>query len=205
MDTERVRPWRRRKYQVAAAAAGIAVVSAGVLTAALGGTDRTASTLDTRADLMATPAPSATPNSPATSGSPGTSGSTKPSAPGASAAPRRVPPPVYPNASVVPTVSESGSLPKDRRTLRVVSARGDLTGSKELLWVADGGHPVGNARCSQKFRFNAKSAVTEKPTLLICWRTSAIRSVYTVAVNLDGRPSEKASVATIDKVWAELG
>jgi hypothetical protein len=105
----------------------------------------------------------------------------------------------------VPTVSESGTLPKDRRTLKVVSARGDLTGSKELLWVADGGHPVGNARCSQKFRFNSKSDVTEKPTLLICWRTSATRSVYTVAVTLDGRPSEQASVATIDKVWAQLG
>jgi hypothetical protein len=115
-----------------------------------------------------------------------------------------VPPKIYPNASVEPTVSESGSLPVDRRTLRVVSARGDLTGSRELLWVADGGHPVGTARCSQKFRFAPSNEVTEKPTLLVCWRTSATRSVYTVAVNLDGRPSEKASVATIDKVWAEL-
>ena len=205
MDTEHVRPWRRRKYRVAAAAAGVAVVSAGVLAAAFG-ENPTASTLDTRADLVAPPASSAASNpsaTPAPTGTPAPGANS--SAPGASGPRKRVPPPVYPNASVEPTVSESGSLPKDRRTLKVVSARGDLTGSHELLWVADGGHQVGSARCSQKFRFNAKSAVSEKPTLLICWRTSATRSVYTVAVNLDGRPSEKASVATIDKVWDELG
>jgi len=199
MDTEHVRPWRRRKYQVAAAAAGVAVAGAAVLAAAFGGKDPTASTRDTRTDLVAPPASSATLTAPDPQASDAT-----PSAPEPSAPPMRARPPIHPNASVEPTISESGS-PTDRRTLRVVSARGDLTGSRELLWVADGGHAVGKARCSQRFRFSPDAAVSEKPTLLICWRTSATRSVYTVAVDLDGRPSEKASVATIDKVWAQLG
>jgi hypothetical protein len=185
MDTEHVRPWRRRKYRVAAVAAGaVVVVSAGVLAATYVSRDGRS---DTRAGLVATPASSESPP------------------PGTGPEPRQVPVPVNPGSSVVPSVTNSGSLAKERRTLRIVSARGDLTGARELTWVADGGHPVGSARCSQKFRFNPKSAVSEKPTLLICWRTSATRSVYTVAVDLDGRPSEKASVATIDKVWAELG
>jgi len=103
------------------------------------------------------------------------------------------------------TVTDSGSLPKDHHTLRVVSARGDLSGQRELAWVADSGHQVGDARCTQNFRIGPSAAPRVRPTMMLCWRTSAHRSVYTVAVDVQHPPSEKASVATIDQVWGQLG
>jgi hypothetical protein len=103
------------------------------------------------------------------------------------------------------TVTESGSLRRDRGTLRVVSARGDLAGQRELAWVADGGYAVGDARCSQTFRFANNATPARKANLLVCWRTSAGKSVYTVTVNLDGRPSKRDSVAALDQEWNRLG
>ena len=103
------------------------------------------------------------------------------------------------------TQTQSGTLRTDGRMMRVVSARQDLTGLRELAWVADRGVPVGDARCSQRFRFVAGAPATEKPTLLICWRTSAAKSVYTVAVAAEGRPSTAASVAAIDARWTAMG
>ncbi|MEV6493884.1 hypothetical protein AB0M20_35470, partial [Actinoplanes sp. NPDC051633] len=99
------------------------------------------------------------------------------------------------------TVSQTSS---GRATLKVVSARKNLAGYRELGWVADDGEPVGAAQCSQTFRFNAGMKPAEKPALLICWRTSATRSVYTIATNPDGRPSKQASVAAIDRQWERL-
>ena len=103
------------------------------------------------------------------------------------------------------TVTDSGSQGEDGGTLRVVSARGDLTGYKELSWVADDGDPVGSARCSQTFRFADNAKPARKPNLLVCWRTSAAKSVYTVMVDLDGHPSEQDSVAALAKRWAAMG
>jgi hypothetical protein len=87
----------------------------------------------------------------------------------------------------------------------VMSARKNLAGYRELGWVAGDGERVGSATCSQTFRFSAGMAPAEKPALLVCWRTSAGRSVYTVATNPGGRPSKQASVAAIDKQWKRLG
>jgi hypothetical protein len=101
------------------------------------------------------------------------------------------------------TVTNSGS-PGDSTTLRVISARGDLTGQRELAWVADDGTKAGDARCSQTIQLSPDTKPARKPTLLICWRTSATRSVVTVMVNLAGHPSTKASVAALDKRWAAL-
>ena len=103
------------------------------------------------------------------------------------------------------TVIDSGSLRKDRGTLRVVSGRGDLTGQRELAWVADDGQPVGDARCTQTFLFADNAKPARKSNLLVCWRTSAEKSVYTVTVDLDGRPSKRDSVAALDKQWSRLG
>jgi hypothetical protein len=102
------------------------------------------------------------------------------------------------------TVTDSGSLREDRGTLRVVSAHGDLTGYKELAWVADDGDAVGFARCSQTFRFAGNAKPARKPNLLVCWRTSAAKSVYTVMVDLDGRPSKQDSVAALAKRWSAM-
>ncbi|WP_250007120.1 hypothetical protein [Actinoplanes sp. M2I2] len=84
--------------------------------------------------------------------------------------------------------------------IRVVSADQDLTGQRELGWVADRGVPVGTSRCSQTFRLSRDEPARKRPTLLVCWRVSADRSVFTVATGAE--PSKRGSVALIDKVWA---
>jgi hypothetical protein len=110
-------------------------------------------------------------------------------------------------AAVVPDlkVTNFGSLRRDRKTLRVVSGRGDLTGQRELAWVADDGVPVGDARCGQNFRFANHAKPARKPNLLLCWRTSADKSVFTVMVDVSGHPSKRDSVAALDKQWNRLG
>ncbi|MEU8813363.1 hypothetical protein [Actinoplanes sp. NPDC048796] len=90
-------------------------------------------------------------------------------------------------------------------TMRVITAKGDLTGQNELLWAADKGEKVGTARCTQRFRFSAGDPGRERPSMLLCWRTSEGRSVVTVAVAKKGRPSPATSVATINREWSKLG
>lgn len=101
-------------------------------------------------------------------------------------------------------VVETGSLKEEGRTMRIVSARQDLTGQRELSWVADDREAVGDAWCTQTVRLSSDVEPAKHPTLLVCWRTSAEKSVYTVAVDLSGHPSKKDSVAIIDRVWSEL-
>lgn len=98
-----------------------------------------------------------------------------------------------------------GSLPVNHRTVRVVSARTDLSSFRELAWRADAGRAVGDARCTQSFRFNSSMPPGERPTTLLCWRVGAGKSVYTLSVNLDEHPSEAESVALLDRAWNELG
>lgn len=119
---------------------------------------------------------------------------------------KRAPAPQTANA-LAAGVSETqtGSVAKDGRMIRVVSARQDLTGLRELALVADSGTEVGDAHCTQRFRLVAGGKVTEKPTLLICWRTSAAKSVYTIAVVAKGRPSASASVAALAARWNAMG
>jgi hypothetical protein len=89
--------------------------------------------------------------------------------------------------------------------LKIASARADLTGYEELGWIVGKGEKAGNARCTKKIKLSVDEAVREHPTLLICWRTSATKSVYTVAVKIKGAPSQKLSVAAVAKEWARLG
>jgi hypothetical protein len=107
--------------------------------------------------------------------------------------------------AMAPTVTNIGSVRRDGAAMRIISAKYDLTGQRELAWAADNGERVGSARCTQKFHFSDGGAVRELPTMLLCWHTSAGKSVITVAVTREGRPSMPASVATIDEQWAELG
>ncbi|MEV4709260.1 hypothetical protein [Actinoplanes sp. NPDC049316] len=102
------------------------------------------------------------------------------------------------------TVATIGSLKDDKSTMKVVSARLDLTGQRELRLAADKGEKVGAASCTQKIRVSPDLPARVRPSLLLCWRTSASKSVYTVAVDLKGKPSAKASVAQIDKAWSAL-
>ncbi|GAA0730093.1 hypothetical protein Drose_33400 [Dactylosporangium roseum] len=112
--------------------------------------------------------------------------------------------PGTPGAEPAISIRNTGSLQTDRATLRVVSGRTDLTGQRELGWVAGQGEPFGSARCTQELRLVPGGPVVTKPELLICWRTSPVKSVYTVAVSLDGHPSREISVAAIDEAWDEL-
>ena len=90
-------------------------------------------------------------------------------------------------------------------TIRITSAKADLSGQRDQLLAADNGTPTGQARCTQKIHFSADAAPREIPTLLLCWRTSAQRSVVTLAVAKTGHPSAAASAATINREWSKLG
>jgi hypothetical protein len=99
---------------------------------------------------------------------------------------------------------KSGSMPEKGWTMKVVSARQDLTGYRELAWVADKGEKVGNAHCTQKIRLASNVQPKVRPTLLLCWRTSEKKSVYTVLVDTRKAPSTARSIAAIDSAWAKL-
>jgi hypothetical protein len=184
------RPWHRRRNQIAAAVGVVSAVMAGAVVA--GDSDRERSTGGS--DRLHDPATT-----------------TDTARPGGARAPEKAngglpgQAPASPRAAAVPTVTDSGSITKDRRTLRVVTAKGDLTGQRELAWAADEGRVVGNARCTQNFRLNPGDPAGVRPTMLLCWRVSETKSVFTVAVDLNGKPSEKESVATIEKAWSSLG
>ena len=118
---------------------------------------------------------------------------------------RPLPPVTMQQTPVDLKVTETGSLKKDRGTMRVVSARSDLTGYRELAWPAGDTEKVGVAQCAQTFKFANNAKAERKPNLLICWRTEDSRSVYTVTVDLDGKPSVQDSVAALTKRWNQLG
>jgi len=107
------------------------------------------------------------------------------------------------------TVSEADvtttTVRRGGETVQVKSGLRDLTGYRELGWIVDKGKKVGNVRCTQRIRLSPSVKARVRPTLLLCWRTSAQKSVYTVAVKMGGRPSMKASAAEIDKEWTKLG
>ncbi len=102
------------------------------------------------------------------------------------------------------TVTNSGSLESSAGTLRTISARGDLTGQRELAWVSDDGTPYGDAHCTQTLHFANNSTPSLKPTLMLCWRTSASKSVVTVLVRLQSKPTMEAAVAALDKRWKQM-
>ncbi|MBM2621596.1 hypothetical protein JIG36_39445 [Actinoplanes sp. LDG1-06] len=94
--------------------------------------------------------------------------------------------------------------PTSEGTIRISTARADLTGQQDQLIAGDGGKPVGSARCTQKVRFSEGAPAREVANLLLCWRMSADRSVVTLAVAKEGTPSSSISTATIDREWARL-
>ncbi|GIE92928.1 hypothetical protein [Paractinoplanes rishiriensis] len=98
-----------------------------------------------------------------------------------------------------------GSLSQDEGITRVTTAKYDLTGQKELRWVVDGGKKTGTATCTQKFRFSRDKPATERPNMLMCWRTSAQRSVVAVTVVKEGKPSTEANLKVLAREWGKLG
>ncbi|GIF17762.1 hypothetical protein BJ973_009273 [Actinoplanes tereljensis] len=117
-------------------------------------------------------------------------------------------------APVQPALTAAGEEPslvteREERlpngTLRIITARFDLTGHRELLWAANGGRPVGDAECTQDLHFSENAKPARQPNLLLCWRTSATKSVATILVDHGGHPSTATSVKVIDREWASLG
>ncbi|MEU4241230.1 hypothetical protein [Actinoplanes sp. NPDC026619] len=99
-------------------------------------------------------------------------------------------------------VREIGSSTSGR-LLKVSSSWQDLSGYRELAWARDG-RPYGSSTCTQTFTPSQNSPAEERPSMLLCWRTSSMKSVYTLAVDRHARPSKAAGVAEIDKAWATL-
>jgi hypothetical protein len=102
------------------------------------------------------------------------------------------------------SVIDTGSMRRDGATMRLVSALGDLTGRRELSWVADAGVSVGDGFCSQNFHYSAPVATGLNPSLMVCWRVSPLKSVISVAVTKTGTPSAQAGVEAIDRRWEQL-
>jgi hypothetical protein len=209
---EKQRPWQQRRYQVATAVTTAAALGAGLFIANHVGHGRARDASVARAAVATPGTPTALPGMAVGSTAPGSApatGAPAKAAPAKSPPAKAAQPPAMQSTTTTTTtgdvtVTSSGSLPKEHHTLRVVSARSDLSGQRELAWAADAGRVVGDARCTQNFRFNAASRAGVRPTLMICWRTSATKSVYTVAVDIDHRPSAQASVAIIDRIWSKL-
>jgi hypothetical protein len=117
---------------------------------------------------------------------------------------QRALPQMGPAATEPIQVEEEGSVRENGKMLRVVSAKQDLSDHHELGWVAGTGKPVGKALCSQKVKLSNESEARTRPTMLICWRVSPERSVYTVLVDIKKKPSAQESVKKINEVWAEM-
>ncbi|MEV0900320.1 hypothetical protein [Actinoplanes sp. NPDC049802] len=92
-------------------------------------------------------------------------------------------------------------------TVRIVTARRDLTGDRELVLAGDDGTEVGDGvRCTTDVRRGTIiSSEAPSPATLLCWRTSAERSVITMATAPDGEPSTADSVELIQREWERLG
>jgi hypothetical protein len=90
----------------------------------------------------------------------------------------------------------------DGTTIRVVSARYDLTSRGSMLWAADDGQAIADVRCTQNLLVDAKAQV--RPGMMLCWRASAGRSVVAVATSVYGRPPASSISAAIDRAWRRL-
>jgi hypothetical protein len=93
----------------------------------------------------------------------------------------------------------------DGGTIRVTTAKADLEGQQDLELAADGGTKHGDADCTNKLHFSNNETPRVIPNLLLCWHTSATRSVVTLAVAPKGKPSVANSTAVISREWAKLG
>lgn len=101
-------------------------------------------------------------------------------------------------------VVQKWSLASNGKLLRVYSARRDLSDYSEMRLVPPGkGERRGDAYCTQQIQLTGKPVET-KPTLLLCWRTTARKSVYTVLVDTTRKPSATESVAQLDAAWKKL-
>jgi hypothetical protein len=115
---------------------------------------------------------------------------------------RPVTPPVPQTADNIQTTTK-GSL-KAGGIVRILAAREDLTGQRELAYVAGGVQKYRNVPCSQTFQFSTTPAPAKKDNLLMCWRTTATKSVVAIVVDPKGKPSREKAVAAIEQKWRSM-
>jgi hypothetical protein len=101
-------------------------------------------------------------------------------------------------------VRQKGSLQKGG-IVRIVTARGDLTGQRELAWVSGGIQKYDGVPCSSTIKVSADRPAEKKANLLICWRTSEKKSVISIVVDPDGHPSAEKAVTALDEKWRSMG
>lgn len=116
------------------------------------------------------------------------------------------PQPAGPGVSIASgPVTVSTEAGTDGSSIRVVTARYDLTGRWSPVSGGDAGRVVGDARCTAKLTALPGGAAEERPTMLMCWRFSPLKSVVTVAVRPGARPLAGASVDVLDRNWTAMG
>jgi hypothetical protein len=100
-------------------------------------------------------------------------------------------------------VTTEGSL-KEGGIVRIMSAYEDLTGQRELAYVAGGVRKYREVPCSQTFKFSTNPAPTKKPNLLMCWRTTEKKSVVAIVVDPKGKPSRNKAIDALEKKWRDM-
>ncbi len=105
------------------------------------------------------------------------------------------------------SASVSNEVTADGSVVRVVTARHDLSGQGESLWAPDAGQRGATSHnaavhCTQNFPLGVRAGVELRAGMLLCWRTSATKSVVTVATATAGRPSAASSAAVINWHWS---
>jgi hypothetical protein len=116
---------------------------------------------------------------------------------------RPVTPQVAQTASNIEVIT-MGSL-KEGGIVRIMSAREDLTGQRELAYVAGGVENFRGVPCSQTFQFTTQARPAKKDNLLMCWHTTAEKSVVAIVVDSKGHPSRDKAVAAIERKWRSMG
>jgi hypothetical protein len=92
-----------------------------------------------------------------------------------------------------------------KSTVQIETAQADLSGQGLRLIAAGKGEPAGNGvSCTNSIRFAAGAEPTARPNVLLCWRTSDSRSVVTMTVTPEGKPSKTDSAEIISKEWSKL-
>lgn len=93
------------------------------------------------------------------------------------------------------------------KTIRVVAARADLTGKLEQAWAVDNGTKSGSVSCTHDTRLTPSGKAFERPTLLVCWRTSSTLSAYAVVIDPKAKApiADADGVAAVDTAWKAAG
>jgi hypothetical protein len=89
------------------------------------------------------------------------------------------------------------------RSIRIVAGRTDLTGALELTWAAGTAETVGQDRCTDDLRLTAASTPRVRPTVMLCWRTSATFSAYSLIIDPKATTPITAAegAAALDGAW----